>query len=63
MFLLDVFSLVEPTEKIKECRDPKDNMFLECAIAADSSIIISGDKNLLSMNPFRNIEILNVNNF
>lgn len=63
MFLLDAMTIIETEEFISECRDPKDNMFLECAIASDAKIIISGDSDLLSMNPFRAIEIINVNDF
>ncbi len=63
MFLLDVMTVVEINEIIKECRDPKDDMFLECAIACDSKVIISGDLDLLSMNPFRTIEIQRVSDF
>lgn len=48
-----------PVKTISICRDPKDNKFLELAIAADASCIITGDKDLLVLNPFRNIPILN----
>lgn len=56
-----------PAEIIKECRDPKDNKFLELAVSATASCIISGDKDLLVLHPFRGIPILNavdfINNF
>ena len=52
-----------PTKTISICRDPKDNKFLELAIAADASCIITGDKDLLVLNPFRNIPILNATAF
>ncbi|HEY5462165.1 MAG TPA: putative toxin-antitoxin system toxin component, PIN family [Hanamia sp.] len=56
-----------PSEIIKACRDPKDDKFLELAISANASCIITGDKDLLILNPFRNILILNavdfINNF
>ncbi|MBX9781791.1 MAG: putative toxin-antitoxin system toxin component, PIN family [Chitinophagaceae bacterium] len=48
-----------PTEKITDCRDPKDNKFLELAVAANATCIITGDIDLLVLNPFRNIAILN----
>ena len=57
----------EVSETITDCRDPKDNKFLELAIAANGSCIISGDKDLLVLHPFRGILILNavdfINNF
>lgn len=52
-----------PVKTISICRDPKDNKFLELAIAADASCIITGDKDLLVLNPFRNIPILNASAF
>ena len=52
-----------PHEIILECRDPKDNKFLELAVAANAACIISGDKDLLILNPFRNIPILNAATF
>ena len=35
---------VEPTEKINDCRDPKDNCYLELAHAAGATAIVSGDE-------------------
>jgi len=29
---------------VKECRDPSDDMFLECAARADAELLIAGDK-------------------
>ncbi|MGN6268134.1 MAG: putative toxin-antitoxin system toxin component, PIN family [Ginsengibacter sp.] len=52
-----------PIEIISECCDPKDNKFLELAVACDASCIISGDDDLLVLNPFRTIPILNASNF
>ncbi|MDN3655921.1 putative toxin-antitoxin system toxin component, PIN family [Ferruginibacter paludis] len=63
----ELLVFIEPTEKILDCRDPKDNKFLELAIVAGASCLISGDKDLLILHPFRNIPILNaidfINNF
>jgi putative PIN family toxin of toxin-antitoxin system len=56
-----VFS--EISETITACRDPKDNKFLELAIAINASCIITGDKDLLELNPFRGIPILNAADF
>jgi uncharacterized protein len=40
------------------CRDPADDPFLSCAVAADADFIISGDKDLLALGSFRNIPIV-----
>jgi len=52
-----------PTESITACRDPKDDKFLELAISVSASCIITGDKDLLVLNPFRDIPILNAVDF
>jgi predicted nucleic acid-binding protein len=43
---------------VKGCRDPKDDKFLEIALNGHADLIISGDKDLLDLNPFRGIPIL-----
>jgi putative PIN family toxin of toxin-antitoxin system len=58
---LAVFS--DPLEVIRACRDFKDNKFLELAVSASASCIITGDKDLLILHPFRNISILNASDF
>lgn len=55
--------LFAPDLIIMDCRDPKDNKFLELAIAANASCIITGDKDLLVLHPFRNVPILNAVDF
>ena len=50
--------LFTPVETVIECRDHSDNKFLELALACQASCIISGDADLLIMNPFRGIPIL-----
>ncbi len=55
---------VEPKENISFITDdPEDNKFLECAIGADTKFIISGDPHLLNLQRFRNIEVVDVNEF
>ncbi len=55
--------LFEPTEIINECRDPKDNKFLELAVSGNASHIITGDADLLVMNPFRGFSIVSPQEF
>ncbi len=56
-------TLVEISEKVKECRDPKDDKFLELAINGKATFIVSGDKDLQVLHPFRNIPILSPREF
>lgn len=43
--------------------DPDDNKFLECAVALDSKIIISGDKHLKDIKKYIDIKILSPRKF
>jgi predicted nucleic acid-binding protein len=51
-------TLVEVFETIRVCRDPKDNMLLELAVSGKADVIVTGDTDLLVLNPFKNIAIL-----
>lgn len=55
--------LVTPTEKIKVCRDIKDNIILETALEAKADFIVSGDKDLLVLKSFRGIPIITPREF
>lgn len=48
---------------ITECRDPKDDKFLELAVDGKAKYIITGDNDLLALNHFRGIKILTPRNF
>jgi uncharacterized protein len=50
--------IVEVRDVVNECRDPKDNKFLELAVSGNASHIVSGDADLLCLHPFRGIAIL-----
>ena len=50
-------------ERITDCKDAKDNMFLELAVACNASYIITGDAHLLVLHPFRETSIMNAASF
>jgi putative PIN family toxin of toxin-antitoxin system len=54
---------VEPKEFVKVCRDPNDDMLLDLALASSANCIISGDKALLELNPFRGVPIISAAEF
>ena len=55
--------IVRPTHRVHVCRDPKDNMILDCALAGQVSCIVTGDHDLLALHPFRGIRILRPRDF
>ncbi|MGD0093677.1 MAG: putative toxin-antitoxin system toxin component, PIN family [Planctomycetota bacterium] len=48
---------------IIDCRDPKDNKYLELAVSGKAGVIVSGDPDLLALHPFRGIAILTPRDF
>jgi len=44
-------------------KDPSDDLFLHCAVAAHARYIISGDRHLLELKVYRRIKILNPADF
>lgn len=44
-------------------RDPKDDIFLACALVGKAQYIVSEDNDLLVLNPYQSIKIINVLEF
>jgi putative PIN family toxin of toxin-antitoxin system len=63
--LLTIYGEIVETESISVtvCEDPDDNMFLECAIASNSKIIVSGDKHLLQISGYQGIDVVKPREF
>lgn len=55
--MLAVAELITVAERVAACRDPKDDKFLELAVNGRADVIVSGDADLLALNPFRGIPI------
>ncbi len=55
--------LVDVTDVVTECRDPKDHKFLELALSGRATCIVTGDEDLLTLHPFRGIHILRPQGF
>lgn len=56
-------TLVEVMETVQECRDPKDDKILELALNGQAEYIVSGDKDLLVLDPFRGVKIVTAEEF
>ena len=56
--LTEAAHVVNPTIFVTDCRDRKDNKYLELALAAAATLIISSDEDLLVLHPWREIKII-----
>ena len=54
---------VEIQESVIACRDPKDDKFLALAVNGQADFIVTGDRDLLVLNPFRGIAIVQPEEF
>jgi uncharacterized protein len=61
--LIERTVLVEITETVQECRDPKDDKILELALSGEAQYIISGDRDLLVLHPFRTVLVITADEF
>jgi putative PIN family toxin of toxin-antitoxin system len=60
-YLRSFFSAAKPVvvvDTVIDCRDPRDNMFLELALSGRADVIVTGDTDLLCLHPWRGIAIL-----
>lgn len=52
-----------PLEKVIVCRDPKDNIVLECVLSAKVDFLVTGDKDLLVLETFYDTRIITLRQF
>jgi len=43
--------LCTPRKNLAICRDPEDNMIVDCCLAARAKILVTGDRDLLDITP------------
>lgn len=56
--LAPLVEIVEVIQQVRACRDPCDDKFLEAAVNGRADVIITGDKDLLELHPFRGVAIV-----
>lgn len=55
--------IVQIDQEPHDCRDPKDNIFLGCAVFGKADYLVSGDGDLLVLNPYHGIPIITPRTF
>ena len=66
--IIDLLTIYGEVVEIKDlsvsiCEDTDDNKFIECAISSNCKLIVSGDKHLLKISGFQEIEVLKPREF
>jgi putative PIN family toxin of toxin-antitoxin system len=61
--LHEKIELVEVIDHFDDCRDPKDNFLLDLVVSSHAGYLVTGDTDLLILNPFHGVEIISYQNF
>jgi putative PIN family toxin of toxin-antitoxin system len=56
--LVSLVEIIDVLQTVRASRDPKDDKFLEAAVNGPADVIVTGDRDLLDLNPFRSIAIV-----
>lgn len=57
------FKIVYPKRRMRVLKDEPDNRVLETALEGNCDFIVTGDKDLLKLGKYKNIEIISINYF
>ncbi len=63
LFLADIAMIVKPSRKIYVLKDVTDNKILECALAGNAHVIVTGDKEMLKLREFEGIRIISLRKY
>ena len=64
LFSEELFAeLIEITRHFDDCRDKKDNFLLDLSVSGHADYLVTGDDDLLTLNPFYGIEIVSYRTF
>lgn len=61
--LIKTMEIIEAVSHVELSRDPDDDKFIGCAIDAHALYIVSGDKDLLVLGQYENIQIVTAKEF
>jgi putative PIN family toxin of toxin-antitoxin system len=53
-----VVEIIHVVQHVRASRDPKDDKFLEAAVNGRANVLVSGDGDLLDLNPFRGVAVV-----
>lgn len=60
---VQIAEIVDVRDVVTDCRDAADNRCLELAVSGRANSVVSGDSDLLVLDPFRGIEIVTPRTF
>ncbi|MDE0062457.1 MAG: putative toxin-antitoxin system toxin component, PIN family [Gammaproteobacteria bacterium] len=61
--ILRIATIAPVLSEVDDCRDPDDNRLLALALDSESGCILTGDRDLLLLNPWRGVRIVSPREF
>jgi putative PIN family toxin of toxin-antitoxin system len=61
--LYDKVEWIEITSHFEDCRDKKDNFLLDLSVYGRADYLVTGDEDLLILNPFHSVKIVSYRTF
>ena len=63
VFLAELADVVRPRRTLKVLRDDADNRILECALAGQADVIVTGDRAMLALGEYQRVRIVTLREF
>ena len=63
VFLTELSLPVKPRQRLRVVKDDPDNRILECAVAGDAAIIVTGDKALLALREYKGVRVITLRDY
>ncbi len=63
VYLSEIAELVRPTERIRIFKDEPDNRIIECALQGKADVVVTGDKEMLKIEQFRETRIISLKEY
>ena len=61
--ILQIATIAPVLSEVHDCRDPDDNRLLALALDSESDCIVTGDRDLLLLNPWRGVRLVSPREF
>ena len=58
VFVADLGNLVEPNRELSVLSDEADNRVLECAVTGQADLLVTGDREVLSLGEYEGVQII-----
>jgi len=63
VFLSELGLSVKPRRRLHVVKDEPDNRILECAVAGNADVIVTGDRALLALREYRGVRIISLREY